>query len=57
MGILRVGAQVIVCENHTHNDRNWKDVTGYVLMITRKTVTISTSHGQINLPRNKVVAV
>ena len=54
---LRVGSQIVVCENHTAKGRQWKDTTGYVLMITRTTVTISTDYGQINLPKKKVVAV
>ena len=56
MKYLRVGAQATICENFNKNGRNWKNVTGYILMITRKTVTLQTEYGQIIVPRNKVVA-
>ena len=56
MKYLRVGAQATICEDFNKNGRNWKNVTGYILMITRKTVTLQTEYGQIIVPRNKVVA-
>jgi RNase P/RNase MRP subunit p29 len=56
MAYLRVGAQVTICENFNKNGRNWKNVTGYILMMTRKEVTVQTEYGQIIVPRKKVVA-
>jgi hypothetical protein len=56
MAYLRVGAQVTICENFNKKGRNWKNVTGYILMMTRKEVTVQTEYGQIIVPRKKVVA-
>jgi hypothetical protein len=56
MKYLRVGAQATICEDFNESGRNWKNVTGYILMMTRKNVTLQTSYGQIIVPRNKVVA-
>ncbi|XAO35317.1 hypothetical protein SEA_FRANCOB_142 [Streptomyces phage Francob] len=56
MAYLRVGGQATVCENFNKNGRNWKNVTGHILMMTRKNVTMQTQYGQVIVPRNKVVA-
>ncbi|WMI33520.1 hypothetical protein SEA_KENREY_147 [Streptomyces phage Kenrey] len=52
---LRVGSQVTICEDFRKNGRNWKNVSGFILMKTRNMVTVQTEHGQIIVPRDKVV--
>ncbi|AZU97201.1 hypothetical protein SEA_EMMA1919_145 [Streptomyces phage Emma1919] len=55
MVYLRVGGRATICENHIINGVNYKNVTGRVLMITRKLVTLEVGRTTLFIPKDKVV--
>jgi len=56
MAHLRVAGRAMICEDFMHNGQNYKNMSGQVLMITRKIVTLQIGKETLHVPKDKVVA-